>query len=365
MDKPILAIVGIACGMAAVIWGRSARYLRRVELRLEQDTGVDSDATVLARSQFRKELHTALLYGVLALASIPVSFSDRGEADVLYAFVLVPVAMAFVYGRDFIREARLFEGRASIERRAEEVLSQEELAPRRWAERLAPDDLPEVPGFNIGRMYVPGTGLLAGDFFDVYQVSPSRLAVVIGDVTGHGIEPSITAFQAKELLRVFLGEYRDPAQALEVLNQRMSVHARSEEFVSILVAVFDVDAGTLRYASAGHPSGWLWHDRDVHPARRDGAAAADGRRRGVPLTARCPATSTTSCSSTPTASPRRATATPSSARSASPRPLRRDPGIDAQALCRNLVEAARDFSSSPITDDIAVAGGASDLRSDS
>ena len=130
MDKPILAVVGVACAVAAVVWGRSARYLRQVELRLEQETGVDSDATVLARSQFRKELHTALLYGVLALASIAVSFSDRGEADVLYAFVLVPVAMAFVYGRDFIREARLFEGRASIERRAEEVLSQEELAPR-------------------------------------------------------------------------------------------------------------------------------------------------------------------------------------------------------------------------------------------
>ena len=87
--------------------------------------------------------------------------------------------------------------------------------PRRAARRS--------PGFDIGRIYVPGTGLLAGDFYDVYAVAPTRLAVVIGDVTGHGIEPSITAFQAKELLRVFLGEYRDPAQALEVLNQRMSL----------------------------------------------------------------------------------------------------------------------------------------------
>ena len=34
--------------------------------------------------------------------------------------------------------------------------------------------------------------------------------------------------------------------------------------------------------------------------------------------------------------------------------LRRDPGVDAQTLCKNLVEAARDFSSAPITDDIAV-----------
>jgi serine phosphatase RsbU (regulator of sigma subunit) len=34
--------------------------------------------------------------------------------------------------------------------------------------------------------------------------------------------------------------------------------------------------------------------------------------------------------------------------------VRRDPGIDPQALCSSLVDAARDFSSAPITDDIAI-----------
>ncbi len=148
MEKPILAVVAVGCGIAALVWGRSARYLRKVELRLEQETGADSDATALARAQFRKELHTALLYLIVGLASLAVSFSDRGEADVLYAFVLVPVAIAILYGRDFIREARLFEDRANIERRAEEVLSQEDLAPRRWAERLAPEHLPAGRGLR-------------------------------------------------------------------------------------------------------------------------------------------------------------------------------------------------------------------------
>jgi len=353
MDKPILAVVGVACLVAALVWGRSARYLRRMELRLEADTGPDSDATVLARSQFRKELHTALLYVVLALASLPVAFSDRADADVLYALVLVPVAISFVYGRDFIREARLFEGRAAIERRAEEVLSQEELAPRRWAERLAPDALPQVPGFDIGRMYLPGTGMLAGDFFDVYEVSATRLAVVIGDVTGHGIEPSITAFQAKELLRVFLGEYRDPAQALEVLNERMSLHARAEEFVSILVAVFDVEAGTVRYASAGHPAGWLWHDRDVHPLRATGPLLLLDPHGGYHSRELPSDVDDLLLVYTDGLSEARdGTAQFGEERIA--QFVRRDPGVDAQVLCRTLVDAARDFSSAPITDDIAV-----------
>ncbi len=39
MDKPILAFVAVACAVAAAVWGRSARYLRKVELRLENETG--------------------------------------------------------------------------------------------------------------------------------------------------------------------------------------------------------------------------------------------------------------------------------------------------------------------------------------
>jgi len=353
MDKPILAVVGVACLVAALVWGRSARYLRRMELRLEADTGPDSDATVLARSQFRKELHTALLYVVLALASLPVAFSDRADADVLYALVLVPVAISFVYGRDFIREARLFEGRAAIERRAEEVLSQEELAPRRWAERLAPDALPQVPGFDIGRMYLPGTGMLAGDFFDVYEVSATRLAVVIGDVTGHGIEPSITAFQAKYLLRVFLRQFRDPAQALEELNRQMSALERTEELISLCVVVFDTEASTLRVASAGHPAAWLWHDREVRALRATGPLLMldpDGTytSREIPLDPGDLLLLYTDG----LAEARAGEQLFGEERVANT--LRRDPGVAPDVLCKTLLEAAREFATDPMTDDVAI-----------
>ena len=151
------------------------------------------------------------------------------------------------------------------------MLSQEELAPRRWAERLAPDDLPDFAGFEVGRVYQPGAGLMAGDFYDVFRVAPSRVAAVIGDVTGHGIEPSITAFQAKYLLRVFLREYRDPAQAIEVLNAQMAAQATARGVhLACSSSVFDTEAGTLRFASAGHPAAWLWHEREVQPLRATG-----------------------------------------------------------------------------------------------
>ena len=149
--------------------------------------------------------------------------------------VAVPAVVSIILGRNFVKEARLEHGRTELERRAQEVLVQDELAPRRWAERLAPDDLPDFAGFELGRVYQAGSGLMAGDFYDVVRVGPSRIAAVIGDVTGHGIDPAITAFQAKYLLRVFLRQYRDPAQALEELNTQMSAMGRHEEFISLCV----------------------------------------------------------------------------------------------------------------------------------
>ena len=40
---------------------------------------------------------------------------------------------------------------------------------------------------------------------------------------------------------------------------------RIEEFISLVVVVFDTEAGTLRFASAGHPAAFLWHEREVRP----------------------------------------------------------------------------------------------------
>ena len=68
MDQPILALVSLGCLVAAAVWGRSARYRQKLYRRLERESG-DADLKALARSDFRKDLHTTVLYAVLALAT--------------------------------------------------------------------------------------------------------------------------------------------------------------------------------------------------------------------------------------------------------------------------------------------------------
>jgi len=347
------AVVALAALAASVLWYRSARRMRMVWRRIEADAGPAADASVLARSAYQREMHAVVCYLAVCLAAAITAIlspSDEGRAFLL---VLVPAGATVVFGRHFRRDARLAEDRDLLGRRAEEVLSQENLAPRRWAARLAPEELPQFEGFELGRLYQAGTGLMAGDFYDVFRVAPTRIAAVIGDVTGHGIEPSITAFQAKYLLRVFLRQYRDPAQALEELNRQMSSLERFEEFISLCVVVFDTEAATLRVASAGHPAAWLWHDREVRPLRATGPLlmldpAGEYMSREIPLEAGDLLLLYTDG----LAEARSGEELFGEERVANM--LRRDPGVPPETLCKTLLEAARDFATEPMTDDVAI-----------
>ncbi|HVN51958.1 MAG TPA: PP2C family protein-serine/threonine phosphatase [Acidimicrobiales bacterium] len=352
MEQPVLALAALTCAIAAAVWGRSARYRLRV-LRQVEDTADDADLEAIARSDYRKDLHTTVLYGILAVVSIVDAFAHTTAALLFTLVVAVPAVASVLLGRNFVQQARLEQNRAELERRAQEVLVQDELAPRRWAERLAPGDLPDIAGFELGRVYQAGSGLMAGDFYDVVRVAPTRIAAVIGDVTGHGIDPAITAFQAKYLLRVFLRQFRDPAQALEELNAQMSAMGRHEEFISLCVVVFDTAAGTLRFASAGHPAVWLWHERDVNPLRATGPLLMlDAKASYYSREIRLDPNDLCLMYTDGLAEARNGELLFGEERVANQ--LRRDPGAAPDVLCKALLEAARDFSSGPITDDVAI-----------
>jgi len=356
LAQPWLAAAAVLCAVATALWGRAASRLSRSARRIERETAdsvTGPDAVQLARAAYDKDLHAAVLYGILTLGLLVASISKSAWFQVPLLAVSIPAVLTLRLAPRLSDEARLAEQRSQLERRAEEVLAQEDLAPRRWSDRLAPEDLPSIEGFEMGRVYEPGTGMMAGDFYDVYPTSTGRLAVVIGDVAGHGVEPSITAFQVKYLLRNFLMQYRDPAQALEELNKVLSTTGRPEDLVSVCVIIFDPSARTLRHASAGHPAAWLWQDSEMQALRSTGPLLtldpdATYYSRELPLS--------------PSDVVLLYTDGLTEARSGGQlfgedriaNIIRRDPGQDASVMCKALIAAARDFASEPLTDDVAI-----------
>ena len=200
MTTSVLAALSVVCLLAALVYVRSARLRYRVVRLIDADANRDVEAHSLAFSAFRKEAHSAIVYALLAPAAAIVALVERVEVSAVFGVMAVPAVASLWWARLSVREARMARNRWDIERRAGEALEQEQLAPKAWAARLAPEEVPDFSGFEIGRVYQAGSGLMAGDFFDVYRVGPTRVAAVIGDVAGHGIESSITAFQAKPLI---------------------------------------------------------------------------------------------------------------------------------------------------------------------
>ncbi len=358
IDRGLLVIVALGCFAAALVWARSARRVQRAVRRLEREAKtsmVSKESVELARSSLEKDLHTAVLYAILAFSAAVTAIAGHVLLALPFLLVLVPAGMSLRYGNRFLEAASLAEQRSQLERRAEEVLAQEELAPMRWSARLAPSQLPEIEGLEIGQVYQPGSGAMAGDFYDLARTGSQRVAAVIGDVTGHGIEPSITAFQVKYLLRVLLRQYRDPAQAFEELNAVLSAQGEPEELVSLFTVIFDMGASTLRFASAGHPPAWLWHQGDLQALRSTGPLLALDPRasyvsRELPM-----ASGDVLLAYTDGLSEARAGDTQFGEDRVAGM-LRREPQGDTTTLCKTLLSAAQDFAEGPLVDDVAILG---------
>jgi serine phosphatase RsbU (regulator of sigma subunit) len=349
----LVGVAVLAAG-AASLWGRAALFRWRFLRRLEQGT-VDPDAVTLARSSLGILLHAAGLYLAIAIGATVGAITLDPRSVVLAALVVVPVVASVFLTHNAREEARLSYQRLELEQRATEVLSQDDLAPRRWAERLAPSRLPDLTGYEVGTAHQAGEGVMSGDLLDVLRLPSGRLCCVVGDVSGHDVESSITALQTKFLLRTYLRRYRDPAQALEELNAQLTDLERPEEFVSLFVAVFDDEAGTVRYASAGHPPGWLCSDRTPVALRATG-----------PLLMMDPTATYLSVERPFHPGDLLVVSTDGllEARAGSQffgeervaALIRREADVTPQVLCKILIDEAVDFSAGPLGDDVTVLG---------
>jgi len=349
----VLDLLALSCALATVFYVRSSRHRQRFVRLIEGDAGTHPEALALAEAGYRKDVHGAVVYGLLVPVALLVGRAGLDNITVVLGVLGVPAVMSVWWGRSALEEVRMARNRYALERRAEQALEQEQLAPKAWAARLAPEEVPDFSGFEIGRVYQAGSGLMAGDFFDVHRVGRHRVAAVIGDLAGHGIASSLTALQAKYLLRVFPRQFRDPAQAFEEINAQLSAGDRNEEFISACVVVFDTEAGTLRYSSAGHPAAFLFHGEGTRPLRSTGPLLMLDPRatyfsREIPM-----ASGDLVVMYTDGLAEARA-GRQMFGENRIIRSVERDLNAAPDVLCKSLLDAAKDFAGGSIGDDTAI-----------
>jgi anti-sigma regulatory factor (Ser/Thr protein kinase) len=145
------------------------------------------------------------------------------------------------------------------------------------------DQLPAIPGLRFAARYLAGSdeAEIGGDWYDVIPLRDGKVGLVIGDVVGRGIRAAARMAHLQGAARAYALEGLRPSLVLE----RTDAFAQRLErpgMATLLYAILDPEAATLRFASAGHPPPLLvGPDPEAHFA--EGRAGAPVGTVGFPV----------------------------------------------------------------------------------
>ncbi len=117
---------------------------------------------------------------------------------------------------------------------------------------------PRLPGIEMVARYVPAsTFQLGGDWWDAFALGDGTVAVVVGDVAGHGVAAATTMTQLRSAVRAHLVAGESPASALDRTDRFMD-GLHEHLIATAVVGIIDPTTGRVRMAAAGHPAPYLF-----------------------------------------------------------------------------------------------------------
>jgi serine phosphatase RsbU (regulator of sigma subunit) len=133
-----------------------------------------------------------------------------------------------------------------------ELLEKELALARNLQKSLLPSDLPAGGGVEFATLFEPSAAI-GGDYFDVLRLSEDELAVVIADVSGHGLSSGLRMAMLKAALLILVEETRQPEEILRRLDAVVRSNRDSRFFVTATLGLFHLKTGHLVLTNAGHP----------------------------------------------------------------------------------------------------------------
>jgi len=116
---------------------------------------------------------------------------------------------------------------------------------------MLPETPPRLDWADVAGISIPATEV-GGDYYD-YFVVDGRLAIVCGDVAGHGLASGITLSALRSGFTLLRDQLLDPAHVLGRLQEVVTQSSRRRMMVTISVLLLDPKTQQATIASAGHP----------------------------------------------------------------------------------------------------------------
>jgi serine phosphatase RsbU (regulator of sigma subunit) len=134
-----------------------------------------------------------------------------------------------------------------------EILQQES---RRLQRGLLPQPLLQTDAIVVHPFYLPGrhSALLGGDFYDVVQCAPDRVALMVGDVCGHGVDEAALGVELRVAWRALVLAGVPDGEVISAIEHVLTSERRSAEiFATLAMVTVDLTRAQVTVRLAGHP----------------------------------------------------------------------------------------------------------------
>jgi serine phosphatase RsbU (regulator of sigma subunit) len=193
-----------------------------------------------------------------------VPFLERGssaaviplatQAEILGTLTLVSLDPDRPIGAEVLDVATSIAGQAALALDNARLYQQQTQFAESMQRSLLPRSSPEARGLDIGAVYASSARMdVGGDVYDFLELADGQLAVVLGDVTGHGIDAAADMAMAKFVFRSLAREHSEPGDFLRAANEVVLEEIAEGKFITMLFVTADGKSGDLACASAGHP----------------------------------------------------------------------------------------------------------------
>jgi serine phosphatase RsbU (regulator of sigma subunit) len=183
-------------------------------------------------------------------AIVPVST----PAEVLGTMTLLSLDPARPLGEGDLELALSIVGQAALALENARLYQQQKRFADTMQRSLLPRVYPKLEGIEVGDVYESSARLdVGGDVYDFLTLDDGRLAVALGDVTGHGIDAAADMAMAKFVFRSLAREHPEPGDFLSAANEVVVGEVALSKFITMLYVTVDPTTGDVKCGSAGHP----------------------------------------------------------------------------------------------------------------
>ncbi len=122
---------------------------------------------------------------------------------------------------------------------------------KRIQEGLMPKELPEAVNLRATAIYIPA-GKVGGDLYDIIITPRQKIAILIFDVSGHGIPAALITAMAKMLFANAIEKSDSPAEVFREVNKQLCNFIKTEQYLTAFLGVIDPVKNMMTYSRAGH-----------------------------------------------------------------------------------------------------------------